>query len=70
VFLLRLKSSLRFTPIRREITGAVIGLNPAAGKKFRRQREENWERAEKITAQTMPDFRPKFLCQSGIHSHI
>jgi hypothetical protein len=33
--LLRLKSSSWFTRIRREIAGAVIGANPAAGKKFR-----------------------------------
>jgi hypothetical protein len=36
--LLRLKSCSVFFQIRREITGAVIGLNPAAGKKFRGER--------------------------------
>jgi hypothetical protein len=33
--LLRLKSCSRFTRIRRGTAGAVIGDNPAAGKKFR-----------------------------------
>jgi hypothetical protein len=35
VYLLRLKSCSRFTLIRRKTAEAVIGLNPAAGKKFR-----------------------------------
>src|ERR1035437_9413907 len=34
VFLLRLKSCFRFTLIRRKTAKAVIGLNPAAGKKL------------------------------------
>ena len=39
MFLLRLKSCSRYTLIRRKIEGAVIRLNPAAGKKFRGKRE-------------------------------
>jgi hypothetical protein len=35
VFLLLLKSCSRFTRIRRETAEAVIGLDTAAGKKFR-----------------------------------
>jgi hypothetical protein len=36
MFLLRLKSCSRFTLIRRGITEAVIGLDPAGGEKLRR----------------------------------
>jgi hypothetical protein len=35
MYLLRLKSCSRYTLIRRKIEGAVIRLNPVAGKKFR-----------------------------------
>jgi hypothetical protein len=61
--LLCLKSCSRFTRIRRGIAGAVIGDNPAAGKKFRGE-QGSLGKSEGFKGAG----RPVSLCQRRFHS--